>query len=356
MIQIGILEEPRMKNTMNQRGSVLVFITLMIVLLMIMVGMGLDTGHLAYIRSQGQPAVDASALAAASALPTRDATAVEARSKAFNGSNTYLNSKNNAIAGASNITYAQYDPATGSVTTAGVTVANANAVRVALETTNPHTGAAANSSMASPLFLTPLFNVMGISTSNTANVSVSAVAALKAVPGIPVAIEEARCTASNPQRLIQSTSGKSTKVPNDNSGWTTYYIPNASATEVKNLLKSAQNCSGGLPAVDVGYCTQLNNGNFLAATDKDWQALFDANLNPYKCYMLPVIRNNSNWNQCENITQWATFCPDKTTPVVTDGSDKYLLGDISCNNVNPYNQANLNCYVPTLVRDKKSGM
>ena len=40
-----------MNSAKNERGSVLVFITLMIVLLMVMVGMGLDTGHLAFIRS-----------------------------------------------------------------------------------------------------------------------------------------------------------------------------------------------------------------------------------------------------------------------------------------------------------------
>ena len=54
-----------MQPLKNEQGYALVFMTLMIVLLLIMVGMGLDTGHLAYIRSQGQPAVDAAALAAA---------------------------------------------------------------------------------------------------------------------------------------------------------------------------------------------------------------------------------------------------------------------------------------------------
>ena len=72
-----------MKPIKNDRSAVLVFVTLMIVLLMIMVGMGLDTGHLAYIRSQGQPAVDAAALAAASAIHTDDPTQVEYRAKAF---------------------------------------------------------------------------------------------------------------------------------------------------------------------------------------------------------------------------------------------------------------------------------
>ena len=53
-----------MKRLDNENGTVIIFATLMIVLLLIMVGMGLDTGHLVYIRSQGQPAVDAAAIAA----------------------------------------------------------------------------------------------------------------------------------------------------------------------------------------------------------------------------------------------------------------------------------------------------
>ena len=52
-----------MQPAKNEQGYALVFMTLMIVLLLIMVGMGLDTGHLSYVRSQGQPAVDAAALA-----------------------------------------------------------------------------------------------------------------------------------------------------------------------------------------------------------------------------------------------------------------------------------------------------
>ena len=346
-----------MKHTMNQRGSVLVFITLMIVLLMIMVGMGLDTGHLAYIRSQGQPAVDASALAAAAGVSTRNDAAVKSRAGLFNGKNTYLDSKNNTISGA-NVTYVYYDPAaTPPVKTSGVDITNANGVRVALETTNPHTGAAANTSMASPLFLTPLFNVMGISTKNTANVSVSAVAANRGVPGLPIAIELDRCIPgpSTVQQLLQTSSQK------DNSGYTTYWIKNASATEIKGLLKSSMECGGAIPSVDVGYCTQLNNGQIAAIYD-DFEvvlkAAIDYNQTPpaaEKCFMLPVVDNGSNWNQCQDIKKWAKFCPTDP-PVVKEGSDKYLQGTIDCNNITPYNQTNLNCYVQRLVRDTKSGM
>src|SRR5687767_15296716 len=100
--------EAYMQPLKNQQGYALVFMTLMIVLLMIMVGMGLDTGHLAYIRSQAQPAVDAAALAAASAVHTGDTTQVENRAKAFNSTNNYLDSPNNQI-DIPNITYVNYD-------------------------------------------------------------------------------------------------------------------------------------------------------------------------------------------------------------------------------------------------------
>ena len=76
-----------MKTLNNEQGSVLVFITLMIVLLLIMVGMGLDAGQLAYSRATGQTAVDAAALSAVSALPSRVAAQVEARAAAFNSKN-----------------------------------------------------------------------------------------------------------------------------------------------------------------------------------------------------------------------------------------------------------------------------
>ena len=58
-------------------GSVLVFITLMIVILMVMVGVGLDTGYLTLSRSMGQRAVDMAALAGAAGLAKGDTTAIQ---------------------------------------------------------------------------------------------------------------------------------------------------------------------------------------------------------------------------------------------------------------------------------------
>jgi hypothetical protein len=316
------------------------------VLLLIIVGMGLDTGHLVNIRSQGQAAVDAAAIAAASAIPTGSTTQVNDRVAAFNSKNTYVDSPNNLLKDA-NITYVQYSPTDGKITTGpSVTLANANGVRVALEAKNPHTGATPATGILSPLFLVPLFELFGYSVNNTENVSVSAVAVLKATPGLPIAIEEARCGQPNPQKLLQSSSQQ------DNSGYTTYWVNNASATQVKALLKSAQTCSGGIPPVAIGFCTELNNGQ-MASVYSDFADVFKAH--PGKCHLIPVVRNSSNWNQCENIKDFAKFCPDATTPVVQKGNDKYLYGSVTCGQ-NPYNTDNASCYVPTLVRDIKSGM
>src|SRR5882724_4516524 len=183
--------EAYMQPIKNEQGYVMVFATLMIVLLMIMVGMGLDTGHLAYVRSQGQPAVDAAALAAASAIHTGDPAQVENRAEAFNSANNYLDSPNNQI-GKANITYINYNSGTNTFTAQG-SITGANGVRVALETTNPY-GGTPNTPMKSPLFLTPLFNLIGIPTAKSANVSVSAVAIVKTAPDLPIAMEQTLCT------------------------------------------------------------------------------------------------------------------------------------------------------------------
>src|SRR5213080_5123327 len=106
-----------MQYVRNENGAVLVFVTLMIVLLFVMVGMGLDTGHLAYIRAQGQPAVDAAALAAAGAIPTNDPGTVRGQATKFNygatntGGNNYVNSPGNLIDKDKNVTLVHYDPA-----------------------------------------------------------------------------------------------------------------------------------------------------------------------------------------------------------------------------------------------------
>jgi Flp pilus assembly protein TadG len=343
-----------MRYLHNREGSVLVFVTLMIVLLLVMVGMGLDTGQLAFTRSTAQPALDAAALAAASAIPTGDINQVRTRATLFNSANNYTGSNQVAIQGA-NVTLMTYNPGGTPELQAAASIATANAARVALENSNPYDAGATNTPVQSPLFLTPLFNLLGSSAPGSARLNVTAVAVTTAVVGLPMAVELAKCGQPNPQHLLQSTSGQGNGNNfNDNSGYTTYWINSTSATSIRDFLKASDSCSGGIAANSgVGYCTQLNNGQ-ITGVYSDFNDLFTNN--PGKCYLVPVVANGSDWSHCQNIIEFATWCPDALTPVVQSGNDKYLLGNLTCpsdpNTVNP----SLKCYTQVLVRDKTSGM
>ena len=346
-----------MQSVKNERGSVLIFATLIIVLLLIMVGMGLDTGHLAYVRSQGQPAVDSAALAAASAIPSGDMTKVTDQAAKFNpgaagnpgAGNNYVTSSNpsNKI-GPNNVTLVKYDRATGAITTSGVTIdpkaplnVRANGVRVALENNNPY-GGTAGAAMQSPLFLTPLFNLFGQTTSTTADVSVSAVGVIRALPGLPIAVAKTLCGTTDTLDLRKGGSG--------NAGWETYYIENASNSEIVALWEALPFCSGQ-PIVDVGYCGNIANGANNDIANKILQPMFKAN--PNDCYLIPVVENTGNFNQCQKITGWAQFCPVGGEAAVLGPGQFY--GKVTCGESIDTSR-DTKCYVPFLVRDTKSGM
>jgi Flp pilus assembly protein TadG len=176
---------------LNNHGSVLVFVTLAITLLLIMVGMGLDTGMLSYVRSQAQPAVDAAALSAVSGLISGQAE-VESRVAAYNATNDYTGQTGSSL-GAANVTPIFYN---GSSIELAASYGTANGVRVGLEGagSNPYT-ANTKSSIASPLFLTPLLNLMGYSAPATANLNVTATAVLQKRPELPFTI--VGCTVGN---------------------------------------------------------------------------------------------------------------------------------------------------------------
>lgn len=375
-----------MQRNKNERGSVLVFVTLMMVLLFVIVGMGLDTGQLSYVRSQGQPAVDAAALAAVNALPTLSITEVNKRAAALNYDssskvgNNYLNSPNNKI-GANNVTLITYDQATGTIVKAG-SIASANGVRVALESTNPYDGAATATPMKSPVFLTPLLNLLGQSTKGTQNVSVSAVAVLTAIPGMPIAIAgcsppppTAQCTggsgtAADPYtacHLLQTNSSNNGKgggtdtLTYQDSGWTTFTVPSANAPAIKALVGNNSTC-GNTPPITVGACIYLNNGQitpvlteFDSVYSNNGTKLSGAGVKPFynDWGVIPVVDPNiGNFNQCQTVIGWAKF---GVRDVVKAGNDKYLIGDLVCN-WSLDKVGGTGCYTTQLVRDKLSGM
>jgi Flp pilus assembly protein TadG len=349
--------EANMQSVKNERGSVLIFATLIIALLLIMVGMGLDTGHLAYVRSQGQPAVDSAALAAASAIPSGDMTKVTDQAAKFNpgalgnpgpGNNYMSSSSSNHQIGPDNVTLVKYNNVTGTFITSGVTIdpkapanVRANGVRVALENNNPH-GGTAGAAMQAPLFFTPLFNLFGQTTSTTADVRVSAAAVIRALPGLPIVVTDNLCPGTQTKELDFH--------PPNTAGWETYYIENASTDEIRALWEALPFCSGQ-PIVDIGYCGNVSNGTNETIVNGHLKPMFKAE--PDRCYLIPVIKPpQSQINQCQTITDWASFCPDKIDPFPKTG---VLKGTITCGQTT-WDSRDTKCYVPFLIRDKVSGM
>jgi len=395
-----------MQRSNNERGSVLVFVTLMMVLLFVMVGMGLDTGHLSYIRSQGQPAVDAAALAAVNALPTLDINQVNQRAGVLNyntgsnpGGNNYLSSPNNLI-GANNVTLINYDASdpNNPIITKAASISTANGVRVALESTNPYDGAATATPMKAPLFLTPLLNLMGQTTKGTQNVSVSAVAVLTAIPGMPVAMGGCTivgngCASDCRPASSECTGGSGTEADpyvnckllqvdssnngngNDNgkyqdSGWTTFGTPSANAPSIQALVRNNSTC-GNIAPINIGSgCIYLNNGQITPVLT-EFNDVYGNNGNGFvgaatpnvtpatpaipasDWGVIPVVdRTIGNFNGCEPVRSWAKF---GIREVIKAGNDKYLLGDLVCGwSLDRIGATG--CYTTQLVRDTKSGM
>ena len=289
-----------MNNSLrNDSGSVLVFITLMIVILMVMVGMGLDTGFLVLSRSMGQRAVDMAALAGAAGLAKGDATAIQSNIQQLmvtGTDNDYLGSSKNLIdptVNGKNVTLLTYDFKTNTVTGTTNDIKAANAVRVALETANPYTTSSSKSAVSTPAFLTPLLNLFGggTGTAGVNNVNVSAVSVIQAQPGLPIAINgcnPAWVGTDTPIAWQQTSSGGSN--PN-NSGWTTYLDNSVSTPNVIDLIRKVAACQG-TGAVNIGTNICLNNGSQTPDL-RELEILIGTNLNGTpKCYLTPVVPFN----------------------------------------------------------------
>jgi Flp pilus assembly protein TadG len=337
-----------MRSIKKERGSVVVFVTLIIVLLLIIVGMGLDTGQLTYSRSQGQAAVDAAALSAASGLPV-GAAQVNGRASAFNFTNNYIESPTNAI-GSANITYLQYDSSSGGITPLP-DITNANGVRVALEQKNPYTNATTNAGITSPLFLTPLLNLFGQIAPATTDINVSAVAVLTAKPGIPIAIMDSLCNGS---ATVPNVNLLQTDANIDNSCWTTYWDNPVNVPKVRALFDASASCTGladgGTQLAAEGADIYLENG--LAATLYDDAENLFIKSQKGKCWIVPVVPASTKCNQTNLIVDWATICP---TVVHKNPEPHFITADVTCKQSLYRAKDNL-CFAPKLVRDIKSGM
>src|SRR6266542_4496182 len=362
-----------MTKLRNDSGSVLVFITLMIVLLMVMVGMGLDTGFLTFSRSMGQRAVDMAALAGAAGLAKEDATEIKSNIEQLNTPNDYVNrtAGSNAIDGTvsgKNVTLMTYDFTNNQITGTTTDITKATAVRVALETTNPYTGGSSNSAVNTAAFLTPLLNLLGSNTASASNnVNVSAVAVIQAQPGLPIALNGCDPAWAGTNTAIpwnQTPSGGSN--PN-NSGWTTYLDGSVSSPDVITLIHKIAACQG-TGAVGVGTNICLNNGQQTPDL-REFEILIGNNTDGTpKCYLTPVIPSSSNFTGCSNeILAYAQICPlavcgpgvngTKNQNLCTEDSSfgKYLFATVkSCNVGDPNRPSLSSCYSLKLVRENNA--
>jgi Flp pilus assembly protein TadG len=333
-----------MEKLKNERGSVLVFVTLMIVLLMIMVGMGMDTGVLTFTRATGQGAVDAAALSAVSALPSKNATEVENRaSAAFLSVNNYTNSSGNPISNA-NVSYVKYDFGSNQVTQYGVAIGVANGVRVALE---------AGSAMKTPAFLTPFLNLFGSGAAPYNNVSVSAVAVVNSRPTIPIALWSDQCSgsATKPDVVIR------VQPPSEeNSCWTTYLDKSSGGSDIEDLFKASGDCNG-IPTGEIGIGVPIyeNKGGVTSVYDAAKDLFLVNPATKDRCWIIPVINppvgRNCNAKDPAPIVDWAEICPTE----VSKGSDKYIKASVTCNRSLNESTASL-CFSHRLVREHGKGM
>lgn len=336
-----------MRSVKNECGSVLVFITLMIVLLMIMVGMGLDTGHLGYSRATGQAAVDAAALSAVSALPARVAAEVESRAAVFNSTNNYTGSSDNTIKPA-NVSYIQYDFTTNQITNYNAPIATANGVRVALEQ-------ATNSGIATPAFLTPLFNLFGASAPASNNVNVSAVSVITSKPSIPIALWSNICAENGVEYNVQiKMQHPDQKTGNENSCWTTFLDCSSGAPDIKAGFETAGTCSGGAINGSLGIGTPICQNRGQVNTVLQTAEKFFSN-NPNRWWVIPVVEGGGNCDP-QNPTPIKNFAKIYPISFVTTGDPKYIEAKIICGPELINELESSLCHSNRLVREPAKGM
>jgi Flp pilus assembly protein TadG len=239
----------RMNILNNERGAVLVFVAMGLVLFVLFLGVALDTGWTVYVRSQGQARVDSAALAGASGLFDQAEGARETAAKQL--AETFSDTENPVLTTDTNTTEdvipMHYNPATQALTEAPgwapatngdyVNNVGCNAVQV-------------SNVVPTPLFFSGVRNVFGAGENGSTDINVTATGylgcpggALVDGPGYaPIALRACRFSdlntscANREVTLWQSPSGAGST---DNSAWTTL-LEGGGANTCRNLVNGTE--------------------------------------------------------------------------------------------------------------------
>jgi Flp pilus assembly protein TadG len=157
----------------NERGAVLAFVAMGLLLFLLFLGVALDTGWTVYVRSQGQARVDAAALAGAAGLFSQNTATRKDAAKEL--AVTFSDTENPVLTAETepddDVTPMHYNPATQALTEApswapppngDFTQPGANAVRV-------------TNAVPTPLFFSGVRNVFGANETGETNINVGAV-------------------------------------------------------------------------------------------------------------------------------------------------------------------------------------
>ena len=322
----------------HERGSVLLYVAGSLMVMMLFVGLAIDGGWTTYVRNQGQAAVDAAALSAASAITGYKrgsaASTIELQAAAF--------AQNAASAGSANIVIHQsptltlgnnidcltYDQTNNTVTCSdpgcGGTCAAAqvNAVRVSMEdSATPSRTSALNI----PLFFGRLVGMpfMRLNVSAVGYVGCPGTCAPSTCgPELPVGLcanyvgYPDKC---GPTHALQAPDGT------DNSGFTSFFDSNTTGNACRDYVNSPST----IPASGVGQSLNVTNGQ-VATCLSAIKTKFDLNKDASGkwCVFMPVFNcPGGAFNGALPVAGFAQMC---ITKVVDTGSPKYIQGFLNC--------------------------
>jgi Flp pilus assembly protein TadG len=328
-----------MKSLKNDRGVAIIYVTLFLMVLgLLFLALGIDIGWLAYVRTQGQTAVDASALSAAAALPTYgtggDTTKVFDMAAAFNSSNNVMNGSS-GIDGSTNVEFCT-----------GKSTAPACVPAGSVSDTKKVAGVKVTRTYQAPLFFGKLFNG-----GSTNNITVSSIAWLGGPgglsPDLPVALCKAEvgydpnasggptCSSDPPFNAIDFTPSKT-----DNAGWWNKVgVGQPSDSECKKMVNGTE----PVPFLNLTDPIDLNNGQ-LTSCQKAIEDKFMANneCSAEKCALaptdpqrlkctviLPIVDCGASTTGNVPVLAFAAMCI--TNVVSTPASSAGISGTLNCN-------------------------